>query len=104
MSDYVFEITPEQYLYKSDEGKCYFVIHKCRLPGKNKNLYLIGDAFLRHFYSVYDFDKDQISLGINIHSKGKVSMYKPGERPADQLKTEVAEDNVTTDQPNAASF
>ena len=57
------------------------MIHKCRLPGKNKDLFLIGDAFLRHFYSVYDFDKDQVSLGINIHSKGKVSMYKPGQRP-----------------------
>ena len=77
MSDYVFEITPEQYLYKSDEGKCYFVIHKCRLPGKNKNLYLIGDAFLRHFYSVYDFDKDQISMFINDQSK----IHDPSVRP-----------------------
>merc|ERR1711881_14975 len=90
----VFEINPEQYLYKSDEGKCYFVIHKCRLPGKNKNLFLIGDAFLRHFYSVYDFDKDQVSLGVNIHSKGKVSMYKPGERPVDLVKTEISEEGT----------
>ena len=82
MSDYVFEITPEQYLYKSSHKKCYFVIHKCRLPGKNKNLFLIGDAFLKHFYSVYDFDNDTISLGINSNSEGKVTMYKPGERPA----------------------
>jgi hypothetical protein len=96
MSDYVFEINPEQYLYKSDEGKCYFVIHKCRLPGKNKNLFLIGDAFLRHFYSVYDFDKDQISLGVNIHSKGKVSMYKPGNRPVENVKTELESDVKTT--------
>ena len=81
MSDYVFEINPEQYLYKSSHKKCYFVIHKCRLPGKNKNLFLIGDAFLKHFYSVYDFDRDTVSLGINMHSKGKVSMYKPGTRP-----------------------
>jgi len=80
MSDYVFEINPEQYLYKSDDEKCFFVIHKCRLPGKNKDLFLIGDAFLRHFYSVYDFEKDQVSLGVNVHSKGKVSMYKPGDR------------------------
>ena len=64
MSDYVFEINPEQYLYKSSHKKCYFVVHKCRLPGKNKNLFLIGDAFLKHFYSVYDFDKDTVSLGI----------------------------------------
>jgi hypothetical protein len=94
MSDYVFEINPEQYLYKSDEGKCYFVIHKCRLPGKNKNLFLIGDAFLRHFYSVYDFDRDQVSLGINVHSKDKVAMYKPGGRPKDLVKTEVEAQNV----------
>ena len=82
MSDYVFEINPEQYLYKSDDEKCFFVIHKCRLPGKNKDLFLIGDAFLRHFYSVYDFDRDQISIGVNKHSEGKVSMYKPGDTKA----------------------
>jgi hypothetical protein len=86
MSDYVFEINPEQYLYKSSHKKCYFVVHKCRLPGKNKNLFLIGDAFLKHFYSVYDFDKDTLSLGINQHSSGKVSMYKPGSRPENLVK------------------
>ena len=84
MSDYVFEINPEQYLYKSNHNKCYFVIHKCRLPGKNKNLFLIGDAFLKHFYSVYDFDRDTVSLGINKHSENKVSMYKPGDRPVEK--------------------
>ena len=83
MSDYVFEINPEQYLYKSSHKKCYFVVHKCRLPGKNKNLFLIGDAFLKHFYSVYDFDRDTLSLGVNSHSKDKVSMYKPGSRPVE---------------------
>ena len=87
MSDYVFEINPQQYLYKSNHNKCYFVIHKCRLPGKNKNLFLIGDAFLKHFYSVYDFDRDTVSLGINMHSENKVSMYKPGDRPVEKPKT-----------------
>jgi hypothetical protein len=28
-------------------------------------------------------------LGVNIHSKGKVAMYKPSDRPADNLKTEI---------------
>jgi len=103
MSDYVFELNPDQYLYKANESKCYFVIHKCRLPGKNKDLFLIGDAFLRHFYSVYDFDKDQLSLGINVHSKGLVSMFKPGERPAEATKTEVSEDNVETKEKEVSS-
>jgi saccharopepsin len=103
MSDFVFELNPDQYLYRASEGKCYFVIHKCRLPGKNKDLFLIGDAFLRHFYSVYDFDKDQISLGINTHSQGKVSMYKPGERPAEAAKTETAQDNMQTADKEASA-
>jgi hypothetical protein len=30
-------------------------------------------------------------LGVNIHSKGKVTMYKPGERPADLAKTQIDE-------------
>lgn len=89
MSDYVFEINPQQYLYKSSHNKCYFVIHKCRLPGKNKNLYLIGDAFLKHFYSVYDFDKDTVSLGINKHSEGKVKMYKPEESIIPKVNSQV---------------
>jgi len=95
MSDYVFEINPAQYLYKANENKCYFVIHKCRLPGKNKDLFLIGDAFLRHFYSVYDFDQDQISLGINVHSLGQVTMYKPGERPGDKAASATPAPAVT---------
>lgn len=71
------------------------MIHKCRLPGKNKNLFLIGDAFLKHFYSVYDFDKDTMSLGINMHSKGKVSMYKPGDRPVENVKALMQTKKVT---------
>jgi len=97
MSDYVFEINPEQYLYKSSHKKCYFVVHKCRLPGKNKNLFLIGDAFLKHFYSVYDFDKDTVSLGVNLHSKDKVSMYKPGQRPENLVKTQTQDADVNMD-------
>lgn len=71
------------------------MVHKCRLPGKNANLFLVGDVFLRHFYSVYDFDKDQIGLGINTHSEGRVALYKPGERPADSQATETTAADVT---------
>ena len=97
MSDYVFEINPAQYLYKSNHNKCYFVIHKCRLPGKNKNLFLIGDAFLKHFYSVYDFDQDSLSLGINSHSEGKVSMYNPADRLTGKSLADTRETNTYTD-------
>lgn len=62
------------------------LIHKCTLPGKNAFLFLIGDVFLRNFYSVYDFEKDQVGLGVNIHSKGKVRMYKAGRRPMQEVQ------------------
>lgn len=79
LSDYVFEMSARQYLFQdTDKNRCYMLIHKCTLPGQNAYLFLIGDVFLRNFYSVYDFEKDQVGLGINIHSKGKVHMYKPG--------------------------
>jgi hypothetical protein len=42
-------------------------------------MYLIGGLFLKHFYSVYDFDKDEVSLGINTHSKDKVQIFSPAE-------------------------
>lgn len=45
---------------------------------------------------MYDFDNDQISLGVNVHSEGKVAMYKPGERPAEFTKAQVSEDNIKT--------
>ena len=95
LSDFVFELQPELYLYKASATQCYFVVHKCKLPGKNANLFLVGDVFLRHFYSVYDFDNDQIGLGINTHSEGRVALYKPGERPADSAVTETAAADVT---------
>jgi hypothetical protein len=85
MSDYVFEINPEQYLYKSSHKKCYFVVHKCRLPGKNKNLFLIGDAFLKHFYSVYDFDRDTLSLESTCTQREKSQCIS---QVADQLMME----------------
>ena len=71
-SDYIFELKPELYLYRASSTKCYFVLHKCQLPGENAQIYLVGDVFLRHFYSVYDFDNDQLGLGINVHSEGRV--------------------------------
>lgn len=81
MSDYVFELNPEEYLFKARKNTCFFVIHKTGTEGSDSNMYMLGDLFLQHFYSVYDFDKDEVSLGINSHSKDKVHMYEPGERP-----------------------
>lgn len=93
----MFELNPEQYLYTGSQTICFFVVHKCKLPGDNANLFLVGDVFLRHFYSVYDFDKNQLSLGINMHSKGRVSLHKPGERPSDSQNAETSQQGTDKD-------
>lgn len=42
---------------------------------------MFGDLFLKHFYSIYDFDQELISLGINKHSEGIVRMYPVDGKP-----------------------
>lgn len=39
--------------------------------------FLMGNTFLKNFYSVYDYDWQQVRLGVNIHSKdwAKVSQF-----------------------------
>ena len=94
MSDYVFELNAEEYLFKARKNTCFFVIHKTELgSGPESNIYLIGDLFLRHFYSVYDFERDEVSLGVNSHSLDKVHMYSPGQRPESIDKLQVESDD-----------
>jgi len=35
---------------------------------------------LKHFYSIYDYDQELISLGVNAHSQNVVQMYPKGEK------------------------
>ena len=80
LSDYIFQLNPEEYLQEARKDACFFVIHKTdTAETEESNIFLIGDLFLKHFYSVYDFDKDEVSLGINTHSKDKVQMFSPSE-------------------------
>ena len=63
----MYEIPPSQYVFESNPNKCFLKIHKNNLPDQNENLFLMGDLFLKHFYSVFDFDHDMIGLGINVN-------------------------------------
>jgi hypothetical protein len=79
----VYEIPSSQYTFESNPNKCFLKIHKNNLPDQNANLFLMGDLFLKHFYSVFDFDNDMIGLGINVNLvESGVHMYGPGRRPA----------------------
>jgi len=37
--------------------------------------FLMGNTFLKNFYSVYDYDWQNIKLGVNIHSKKIAKAY-----------------------------
>ena len=38
------------------------------------NFAVLGDQFLNHFYSVFDYEKKEVKLAINKHSRGKVEI------------------------------
>ena len=68
MSGTVFELGPENYLKDTNDG-CEIQFAANTMTGKHAEVYLIGDTFLKHFYAYFDMDKEEIGLGVNIHSK-----------------------------------
>lgn len=63
----IFELTPKAYLHQGQDI-CQFAIAKNPLDNLNNGNFLFGDLFLKHFYSIYDYDQELISLGVNTHS------------------------------------
>jgi hypothetical protein len=57
------------------------------LPGvvNGIDMFLLGDVFLRNFYSVFDFDNQEISLAINKHAKHVVGIRDPSVLGKDYL-------------------
>lgn len=69
----LFVLKPMAYLHQG-VGICQFAIAKNPLDNLNNGNFLFGSLFLKHFYTIYDFENEFISLGVNIHSKDLVSM------------------------------
>ena len=76
LDSYIFELPPSEYLFSSGAKECQFKMHKCNLPGKNKNMMILGDLFLQNFYSVFNYETKTIGLGVDKHAEGKAKMYK----------------------------
>ena len=81
IGDTMLEMKPQSYLMDAadlDErfsGSCIFgVIQTPDIVGDTQ-LFILGDVFLRHFYSVYDYENSQVLLAVNKHSVGKVDIY-----------------------------
>ncbi len=50
-------------------------------PGSQEHRFLMGNTFLKNFVSVYDFDQQQVKLGVSVHSEAlaKAYPYKKGQ-------------------------
>ena len=82
IDNHIFEIMPKGYLLNGQDldpdfvDTCIFgVMPLPSLVGQMK-MFLLGDVFLRSFYSVYDFEGQSVKLGVNQHAKEWASMRK----------------------------
>ena len=58
------KIYPKGYTYQIDPNQGYCQVGLQGIPGES-NEYRLGTIFLRNFYTSFDYDKDQIAIGIN---------------------------------------
>lgn len=64
---YDFEITPYDYILDLD-GSCISTITAMDIPEPVGPLAIVGDAFLRSYYSVYDLGNDAVGLAKAVHA------------------------------------
>jgi hypothetical protein len=56
------------------DGYCQFGFYRNELGGDAKNLLIIGEPLLKHLYIVYDFENDEIKLGVNVESANEIKL------------------------------
>lgn len=69
-----FNIPPSEYIFDGKnyghEGSCVFGV---RGSEELTNTYILGQAFLRNFYQVYDYEKLKVGLAIHLNSKATIT-------------------------------
>lgn len=75
MGESLYDIMPETYLLPGEdldpkyEGVCIFAIMPLpKVMMKGLNMFLLGDIFIRNFYSVFDYENQQVKLALNTHA------------------------------------
>ena len=89
-NEHVFEIAPEGYTMMSD-GYCVFGLMEfsrekktsLKKGGQEKvqkqGAYLLGGVFLRHFYTVFNWDTKQVEFAVNKEASHIASIKKAEE-------------------------
>lgn len=59
-------MTPYAYLQEVfGEGTCAVAISGIPSSVSGMNMYLLGDTFLRHFYTVFNYETKEVGLALN---------------------------------------
>jgi len=71
---YIFVIPAEEYLIEGETlglpGHCVFGVWGSL--DASMGMYILGDVFLKSFYSIYDFENRRAGLALHIYSNGAV--------------------------------
>jgi len=60
-----YEVSPEFYIINDDDGQCILGIQA--VPLDVKNLWIIGDVFLRNYYTAFDFGGKKVGFALANH-------------------------------------
>jgi hypothetical protein len=63
-----FNMSPKSYLLDIGGGCVFSIVPMALGISDVDHTFLLGDAFLRHFYQVYDYDGQQVKLAVDVHS------------------------------------
>lgn len=76
LGEHEFSLGPEDYTLNV-QGKCMSVFAGMDLPGPLKDMWIVGDAFLRKYYTVYDYGKNEVLFAEASETGSLTRMSKP---------------------------
>lgn len=71
--DWQFSVPPEDYLLDYSEADVSYCI--LGISAGDFGIYILGDAFLRSYLTVYDFTNEQVGIAIHRHSNAYVDKH-----------------------------
>ena len=63
------QVDSSAYTFASGASKCQLTLLPTSLPAPHSDIYLIGQLLLKHFYTVFDFEKQRVLLGASLNSQ-----------------------------------
>merc|ERR1719387_107885 len=82
VGDTVLYLAPEDYVERAPEG-CALVLMPLDIPPPRGPLFVLGDPFLRKYYTVYD--RERLRVGFALAKHGRVDAAAQKREPADDL-------------------